>query len=136
MAMTKLRLPREYYLRRAVACYEAAGDPYAAAQALAAFGSPSASAQAARRFAALGDLTAARDAYLAAAQPRAALECFQRAQLPERALQCLLALGDDAAAGALLLELGRAEEAVPHLERALAATTDAAAQATLHLQLA
>lgn len=136
--MPTRRLPREYYLRRAVACYEQAGDPRAAAELLAACGTPAASAEAARRLVALGDLPAAGEALLAAGQPRAALSCFRQAGLRARELACLQALGDDAAAGALLLELGRAAEAAPLLARALAATgaEDPARRAALSLQLA
>ena len=134
--MPQLRLPREYYLKRAVESYEAAGDPRAAAEALARFGTPAASAEAARRYEALGDLPAAGEAYLAAGEPRAALACFERACLPERALACLELLGDAAAQGALLLELGRGEEAAPLLAQALAGADEPAAQVTLRFHLA
>ncbi len=134
--MPPLHLPREYYLQRAVTCYERAGDLRSAADVLAGFGSPAASADAARRYVALGDLAAAGEAYLAAEQPRAALDCFTQARLPERALVCLQQLDDPAGAGALLLELGRLAEAVPLLERALALAPTRTAQVPLRLQLA
>ena len=134
--MPPLHLPREYYLQRAVTCYERAGDLRSAADVLAGFGSLTASADAARRYVALGDLPAAGEAYLAAEQPRAALDCFTQARLPERALVCLQQLDDPAGAGALLLELGRLAEAAPLLERALAAAERPEAQARLRLQVA
>ena len=134
--MPPLRLPRAYHLRRAVECFEHVGDLRGAADSFAMFGTPATSAEAARRYVALGDLPAAGEAYVAAGELRAALACFAQAQLPERVLACLQQLHDDAATGVLLLELGRSSEAVPALERALAAATDPAPQATLHLQLA
>jgi formylglycine-generating enzyme required for sulfatase activity len=132
--MAKLRLPKSYYLRRAVACYERIGDAYGAAEVLAA-GELTDITEAARRFAALGDLPAAAEAYLAAGQPRPALDCFRRARLPEGELRCLLALGDDAQAGMLLLDMERPHEAAPPLERALATVSDAVVQAMLGLHL-
>ncbi len=134
--MTQRHMPREFYLKRAVECYDHMGDQRAAADVLARFGSPAASADAAQRYVALGDLPAAGEAYLAADQPRAALDCFQRARLPERVLACLHVLDDPAAAGALLLELGRLAEAAPLLDRALAAATRPADQVMLRFQLA
>lgn len=135
--MPQRSLPREYYLKRAVQCYEQAGEPRAAAEALAAFGTPATSTEAAQRFLTLGDLAAAGEALLSAGQARAALSCFQQAQLPVRELACLEALGDDAAAGTLLLQLGRFAEAVPLLERALvsAGADDPARRASLCLRL-
>jgi formylglycine-generating enzyme required for sulfatase activity len=132
--MTRQHLPRSYYLRRAVACYERVGDAYAAAEVLAE-GELTDITEAARRFAALGDLPAAGEAYLAAAQPRPALDCFRRAGLRDGELRCLLALGDDAQAGMLLLDMQRPAEAHPHLARALAAVSDATLRATLGLHL-
>ncbi len=128
-------MPREFYLKRAVECFENMGDLRAAAAVLARFGSVTASADAARRYVALGDLPAAGEAYLAAEQIHAALDCFTRARLPERVLACLQMLDDPAAAGALLLELGRPAEALPLLERARAAAARPADQAMVHLQL-
>ena len=129
-------MPREFYLKRAVESYERAGDPRAAAAVLAGFGTPAASADAARRYVALGDLPAAGEAYLAAGEIHNALACFRQARLPERELACLVALGDDGATGALLLTLGRPAEAVPLLERALAAAHAPAPQVQLRFQLA
>ncbi len=134
--MTQRHMPREFYLKRAVECYDHMGDQRAAADVLARFGSPAASADAAQRYVAMGDLPAAGEAYLAADQPRAALDCFQRARLPERALACLHVLDDPAAAGALLLELERLAEAAPLLERALAAATRPTDHVMLRFQLA
>ena len=133
--MTQRHMPREFYLKRAVECFENMGDLRAAAAVLARFGSVTASADAARRYVALGDLPAAGEAYLAAEQIHAALDCFTRARLPERVLACLQMLDDPAAAGALLLELGRPAEALPLLERARAAAARPADQAMVHLQL-
>ena len=129
-------MPREFYLKRAVESYERAGDPRAAAAGLAGFGTPAASADAARRYVALGDLPAAGEAYLAAGDVHNALACFRQARLPERELVCLIALGDDGATEALLLTLGRPTEAVPLLERALAAAQAPATQVQLRFQLA
>ena len=134
--MHQLRMPREYYLKRAVESYERAGDPRSAAEVLAHFGTPTTSVDAARRFVALGDLPAAGEAYLAAGELRAALDCFTRARLPERMLVCLEQLGDTAASGALLLELGRAAAAAALLEQALAVASEPVAQVTLRFQLA
>ncbi|RRR69436.1 MAG: hypothetical protein EI684_15635 [Candidatus Viridilinea halotolerans] len=134
--MPPLHLPRTYYLQRAVACYEQAGEAWAAAAVLANFGSTAASAEAAVRYRALGDLAAAGEAYLAADQPEDALACFQAANLPARMLACLTRLGDMAAQGALLLALGQSEAAVPLLRQALAQHATPAVQARLHLQLA
>lgn len=137
-AMSQKHLSREYYLKRAVQCYEQAGDARGAAEVLAAFGNPVAGIDAARRFMALGDLAAAGEAFLDAGQPRAALDCFRRAQLPDHVLTCLQALGDHAAAGALLLEQGRTAEAVPLLQQALVTTEagDTIQRAIVSLQLA
>ncbi|NTW01097.1 MAG: hypothetical protein HGA19_07255 [Oscillochloris sp.] len=119
-------------------CYEQDGELRAAAETLVAFGTPAASTEAAHRFLILDDLPAAGEAFLAAGQPRAARECFQRAHMPERELVCLQALGDHAAAGALLLEQGRHAEAAPILEQALdtTPTTSFVQRVTLYFQLA
>jgi formylglycine-generating enzyme required for sulfatase activity len=131
----KLPLPRSFYLRRAVACCERLKRPRTAADLLAAHGAPADIAEAARRFVALGDLAAAGEAYLNASQPRAALECFRRARLPDGQLRCLKRMGDDAQIGLLLLELGRPTDALPHLEKALHATTTSTGRARLGLHL-
>jgi tetratricopeptide (TPR) repeat protein len=130
--MADTRPPLNFYLKRAIASYEQAGDPHAAAELLAEYGQLAA---AAARFEALGNLAAAGEAYLSAGQVRAALDCFRRGRLPEGELRCLVALGDDVQAGVLLLELNRAAEAQPHLERALAAAATPVARATLELHL-
>lgn len=131
--MTRLRLPSEYYLRRAVENYERAGNLLAAATLLAGHNQP---AEAARRFEALGNWPAAGEAYLAAGQVDRALSCFRRAQLREEELKCLLILGDNIAAALLLLDLGRPDQVSSHLERAVTAATDLTSQATLRLHLA
>jgi formylglycine-generating enzyme required for sulfatase activity len=113
------------------------GDPYGAAERLVAYGDREQVLDGAQRFVALGDLYAAGDAYLRAEEPRQALACYQQVGDQEGLLRCWQALGDDAAIGATLLELGRAAEARPNLETALAqADEDAAAQARIGLHLA
>ncbi|PDV99139.1 SUMF1/EgtB/PvdO family nonheme iron enzyme [Candidatus Viridilinea mediisalina] len=134
--MLPLRLPRTYYLQRAVASYERAGDARAAAAVLANFGTPEAHAEAAQRYLALDDLAAAGESFLAADDPERALACFQQAKLPERALACLERLGDLAAQGALLLELGHYDAALPRLTQALSQCEAEAEQVRLRFHIA
>ncbi|NJP04980.1 MAG: tetratricopeptide repeat protein [Chloroflexaceae bacterium] len=133
--MARPHIPPSYYLRRAVACYEHAGEAHAAAEVLAEGDLPDIT-EAARRFAALGDLSSAGEAYLKAGQPRPALDCFRRAHMVEGELRCLLALEDSAHAGALLLEMQRPAEAIPHLEQALQVLSDAVPALRAQFQLA
>lgn len=129
-------LPKYYYLRRLVACYERLGDEQSAADALLSYGETGDATEAADRFQRIGDMNAAGEAYLKANQTQKALECFQKATNGAGEVRCLRLLGMHGEAGVALLDQGLITEALPLLRQAVATISDSVEQARLTLHLA